>query len=500
MAPERNFSNRTLYHGDNLDFLRGMNSGTVNLIATDPPFNKSRDFHATPDSLAAGAQFQDRWSWRDDIHDDWMVSIERDYPEVWQVISTAKAVYGDDMGAFLCWLGVRLLEMHRILADDGSLYLHIDDTAGAWVKCLLDAIFGRHRFRNELIWERAAGRSDAKSFARVHDVVLYYVKSETAKWHQHYEPLSQEYIDRSYRYEDEQGRYRLQPLSGGGVRGTTHEFTWRGVHAKNWRFTIESLEELEANGLVHWSRAGKPSRKFYLSDSLGVAARDVITNINRASAQERTGYPTQKPLALYERIINASSNPDDLVLDPFCGCATTPIAAERQRRQWVGIDIWEEAIDVVRKRLEDNKQLLADCDPQVLYLTKPPIRTDAGETAAVTLQTPLGRAPRQRYPAPRTQHGKLVVDIGPLCQGCGADYSFDPRVLEVDHIRPRSDGGSDAYDNLTLLCPPCNKDKKDFYTLTALQVRNRENGYMKNEGNLRMGRAAGRSGGRRRRR
>ena len=122
--PQPNFANRTLFHGDNLPFLRGMNSGTVNLIATDPPFNKSRDFHATPDSLAAGAQFQDRWSWHTDIHDDWLIQIQRDEPEVWQVITAAKDVYGDDMGAFLCWLGVRLLEMHRILADDGSLYLN----------------------------------------------------------------------------------------------------------------------------------------------------------------------------------------------------------------------------------------------------------------------------------------------------------------------------------------------------------------------------------------
>ena len=155
--PERNFSNRTLYHGDNLPFLQGMNSGTVNLIATDPPFNKNRDFHADPDSLAAGASFQDRWRWDEDIHDDWLIAIQRDEPEVWQVITTAKQVWGDDMGAFLCWLGVRLLECHRILADDGSLYLHIDHTAHAWVKCLLDAIFGRRNFRNEIVWPYRTG-------------------------------------------------------------------------------------------------------------------------------------------------------------------------------------------------------------------------------------------------------------------------------------------------------------------------------------------------------
>ena len=173
---ERNFANRTLFHGDNLGFLRGMNSGTVQLIATDPPFNKSKDFHATPDSLAHGARFQDRWSWRDDVHDEWLQSLIRDEPEVWQVITAAKTVWGDDMAAFLCWLGVRLLEMHRVLADDGSIYLHIDHTAHAWVKCLMDAIFGRRNFRNEIVW-CYGGRGMAKKwFNRKHDTILFYVK------------------------------------------------------------------------------------------------------------------------------------------------------------------------------------------------------------------------------------------------------------------------------------------------------------------------------------
>ena len=505
---DRNFANRTLYHGDNLDFLRGMNSGTVNLIATDPPFNKSRDFHATPDSLARGASFQDRWSWQDDIHDDWLDQIQKDEPEVWHIVTTAKEVWGDDMGAFLCWLGVRLLEMHRVLAEDGSLYLHMDDTASAWVKCLLDAIFGRHNFRNEIIWERSAGRSDAKSFARVHDSLLYYVKSAAAEWNQQYEPLSEEYIAQNYRYEDDVGRYTTMPLMGGGVSGQTHEFTWQGVYAPNWRFTETSLEQLEEQGLIHWSGNGRPRRKFYLSESRGIAARDVITNINRAPRQERTGYPTQKPLALYERVIEASSSPGDLVLDPFCGCATTLVAAERLGRQWVGMDIWYEAHQVVLNRLE-AEGLAVDSLPKnggqqrltfgdITYSTVPPKRTDGGETAALAFRTPT-RSNGQRYPAPRTQHGRLLVDLGPFCQGCGADYGFDTRVLEVDHINPRSQGGTDAYENLTLLCPPCNREKRDRFTLIGLQAHNRANGYMRNEDNLRMGRAAGRSSRRRRR-
>ena len=164
-----NFQNRTLYHGDNLDFLRGMDSETVHLIATDPPFNKSRDFHATPDSLARGAQFQDRWSWRDDLHDDWLIAIQRDEPEVWQVITAAKAVYGDDMAAFLSWMAVRLLEMHRVLANNGSLYLHCDTAACHYLKTLLDAVFGAKNFQSDITWQRTSAHSDSKRFGQVKD-------------------------------------------------------------------------------------------------------------------------------------------------------------------------------------------------------------------------------------------------------------------------------------------------------------------------------------------
>ena len=460
---ERNFENRTLYHGDNLDFLRGMNSETVNLIATDPPFNKNRDFHATPDSLATGAAFHDRWRWDEDIHDEWMIAIQRDEPEVWQVITTAKTVWGDDMGAFLCYLAVRLLEMHRILTDDGSLYLHIDHTAHAWAKCLLDAIFGRRNFRNEIVWCYTGPSNTMRWFPRKHDTLLFYVKSDAAQFNRD-----------AVRIPYKQLNTQHQEPGGGGIGGN---------------LTPDTVEE--------YRDKGKIPEDYWLED------RDGMTPVGR-SAGERTGYPTQKPIALYERIIKASSNPGDMVLDPFCGCATTPIAAERLGRQWVGMDIWDGAIGQVLARLENEgllqsgrrrrgQQRLATAD--VHYETIPPKRTDDGEPATLALRTPTGRA---RHPAPRTHHGRLLADIGPFCQGCGADYGFDTRVLEVDHINPRSQGGTDAYENLTLLCPPCNKGKRDRYTLIGLQQENRKDGHMKNENNLRMGRARGRTTRRRR--
>ena len=180
--PEPNFRNRTLYHGDNLNFLRGMNSETVHLIATDPPFKKNRDHHATPDSLAAGARFKDRWRWDEDVHEEWTDSIQDDWPAAHGVIAGARLAYGDDMAAFLCWMGVRLMEMRRVLRPHGSLYLHTDDTASAYLKIMLDAIFGRENLRGQIVWQRYGSHNDSKKYGRVYDVLLFYAKDGKGIW------------------------------------------------------------------------------------------------------------------------------------------------------------------------------------------------------------------------------------------------------------------------------------------------------------------------------
>ena len=378
---ERNFANRTLYHGDNLPFLRGMNTGTVNLIATDPPFNKNRDFHATPDTLASGAQFQDRWRWDEDVHDDWLIAIQRDEPEVWSVITTAKSVYGDDMGAFLCWLGVRLLEMHRILADDGSLYLHMDDTAAAWVKCLLDAIFGRRNFRNSVVWKRTrrgfkGSQWRAKRYNSNTDTVLFYAKSDTAFFDQTRvaEPYEDGYVERAFRHADDTGPYYLDLAynrpSASPRPNLCYEYREHfPPHPSGWKVGRKRMEELDAAGeLVE--TAGELYRK--VRPKAGRIRNTLWDDINETLGNEDTGYPTQKPLPLYERMILASSDPGDMVLDPFCGCATTPIAAERLGRQWVGMDIWDGAHQEVIRRMQANRQLLADANPSVHLETTPP--------------------------------------------------------------------------------------------------------------------------------
>ena len=438
---EANFKNRTLYHGDNLAFLRGMNSETVHLIATDPPFNKNRDFHATPDSLAKGARFKDRWSWERDVHEEWTDSIIDDWPAVWEVIIAARAAYGDDMGAFLCWLGVRLMEMHRILRPDGSLYLHIDHTAHAYVKTLLDAIFGRKNFRNEIVWGYEKPRSSKKVWRRNHDILLFYTKRE------------------KYTFNPQ----RMPTLDG--------------------RFEMRKPFKRPDGSVWHPKEPGKQAGDWWY---------DIPSFATRMTAKERTGYPTQKPLALYERIIKASSNEGDIVLDPFCGCATTPIAAERLKRQWVGMDIWDGALEQVQNRLARDTILQFDDQqhhvtlPKVHYETAPPVRTDGNEMAAPTLKLKIQRPVE---PWQRLTHKQMLRVLasaqqssdGVICAGCGRVLEVE--FMQLDHITPKAGRGENHILNRILLCGPCNRRKRDNLTLPGLLRENKKKavGWMKDE-------------------
>ena len=424
MAPP-NFANRTLYHADNLPVLRGMNSETVDLIATDPPFNKGKDFHATPDSLARGAKFQDRWSWADDVEGEWVDRITDDWPKVMTVINAARESYGDDMGAFLCFLGVRLLEMRRVLKPTGSIYLHIDHTAHAYVKTLMDAIFGKANFQNEIVWcYKSGGASPAKYFSRKHDTILWYAKGREYTFNSQKE--------KSY-------NRGFKPYRFAGVEEFQDEVGW---------YTLVGMKD-------YWD----------------------IDMVGRTSS-ERTGYPTQKPLSLYDRIVAASSNEGDVVLDPFAGCATTLVAAERLGRQWVGIDIWDGAFGVVKQRMADNRQLLADIPTLPPVETTPPIRTDDGLAAAPFIQvTERFQEPDGPKMTRQEMYAYLLSQHGSKCQGCDRVFD-DPRYLELDHNTPRSDGGLNHITNRVLLCGPCNRAKSNTYTLSGLRRHNRANGWM----------------------
>ena len=210
-----------------------MNSETIDLIATDPPFNKGRDFHATPDSLADGGQFEDRWRWVEDVQPEWLDQIKGDAElrPVWQVIDAAYGASGEDMAAFLCFMGVRLIEMRRILTPTGSIYIHCDDTAGAWLKALMDAIFGRANFRNEITWKRTSSRSDAQRFGRVSDTILYYIKGDADPvWNGAWTPHEQDYINKFYRNTDSRwGLWASDQLTAIGPTASESGQPWRGI-------------------------------------------------------------------------------------------------------------------------------------------------------------------------------------------------------------------------------------------------------------------------------
>lgn len=429
---EPNFINRTLYHGDNLKFLRGMNSETVDLIATDPPFNKNRDFHATPDSLAAGAKFQDRWSWERDVHQDWVDQITDDYPRLMEAIESARFAHSDGMGAFMCFMAVRLLEMWRVLKPTGRIYLHCDPTASHYLKAVLDAIFGWRNFRNEIVWCYEIGGRSRKQFASKHDIILYYSKSN----------------DRFF----DADSVRLP-------RKKTHMKIELDEHGQEWQV----------------KRDKKSGKVYRYAVSAGALCPDWWVGIQQLNREdkERLGYPTQKPLELYGRIIKASSNEGDILLDPFCGCATTPVSAERLGRQWVGIDIWDKAHEVVIDRLKNEVGLFGE----VHYETEPPTRTDDEQPAAPFLRV------KQRYEPPGARmsraemYAHLLEQHGARCQGCYRDFD-DPRYLQLDHNVPRSDGGLNHISNRVLLCGPCNRLKSNIYTLSGLRRQNKKLGYM----------------------
>ncbi len=438
---EPNWKNRTLFHGDNLDFLRAMNSESVDLIATDPPFNKGRDFHATPDSLASGAKFQDRWSWENDVHQEWVDQITDDHPNVMNVVQGSRSSYGDDMGAFLCFMAVRLLAMRRVLKDTGSIYLHCDPTASHYLKELMDAVFGRKNFQNEIVWRYSWGNHIQTRWNRKHDVILFYAK------------------------------------------GKTWTFNAKDVMEKREGEVLRRL----ATGVPSATMAADKSKSKDRTLKLPTDVWDIPT-IN-GMASERFGYPTQKPLKLYERIIKASSNEGNIVLDPFAGCATTLVAAERLKRLWIGIDIWDKAREAVVRRLQKEGLAAPDGSTggialplfgKIHYSKEPPERTDEGETATVALET-INR--RELAAWQKLSHKEMVVILKEaqvdadnaklvVCAGCGR--KLESEFMELDHITPKSElHSTNDLSNRILLCRPCNGRKSNRLSMSGLWRENK---------------------------
>ena len=359
-----------LYFGDNLSILREhVADASVDLIYLDPPFNSNATYNVLfrersgDESAAQITAFDDTWHWSLESERAYQDVITHGPAKAGELLAAMRAFLGqNDMMAYLTMMAQRTIELHRVLKPTGSIYLHCDPTASHYLKLLLDAVFGNRNFRNEIVWKRYGAHNDvgqgSTRFGRVHDTILLYGKSESVVWNQGFVPLDDSYIQTTYRFIEEETdrRFTTTPLTGpGGAEKGNPVYEWNG-HTRAWRYSRETMQQLDAEGRLYYSRTGYPRRKLFLEESRGVPVQDMWYDINSLSGSnaERLGYPTQKPEALLERIINASSNEGDVVLDPFCGCGTAVAAAERLNRQWIGIDVTHLAISLIRHRLHDT--------------------------------------------------------------------------------------------------------------------------------------------------
>ena len=362
------FKPNTLYYGDNLTVLRDFPSECVDLVYLDPPFNSNRSYNVLfkeargTESEAQIQAFEDTWHWgMEGVTAATYGEVVRRGDEVGRMLQAFVDALGhNDVTAYLTMMAPRLVELRRVLKPTGSIYLHCDPTASHYLKVLMDSVFGAVNFQNELIWKRTSAHSDvaqgARHMGRIHDTILRYSKGAAPTWNAVYVPYDQQYIDSVYRYSDELGRrYQTQPLHAAKAGGDTR-YEWKGKlppPGRYWAFSKENMERLDAEGRIVYSRTGTPRYKIYLDESPGRPLQDIWDDIAAVHVRpkERLGYPTQKPEALLERIIRASSNEGDVVLDPFCGCGTAVVAAHRLGRRWVGIDITWLAVALMRNRL-----------------------------------------------------------------------------------------------------------------------------------------------------
>ena len=372
-------SANTLFYGDNLDILRSyIEDETVDLVYLDPPFNSNATYNVLfksaggGDSQAQIEAFDDTWHWN--------LSAERAFDEVIQSGNSAAAnmlialrsfLGENDMMAYLAMMAVRLIELHRVLRPTGSLYLHCDPTASHYLKIVLDAIFSPTNFRSDITWKRTTAHSDAKTkFATVNDCILFYAKTKNAKFNVVREPLEESYVSKFYKFSDADGRrYQLDNIAapeGGGMSAIRKDtgkpngwYVWKGYDPppRGWRYSPETMARLDAEGRLYYPTdlTQRIRLKRYLDENEGQVVSNVWTDIAPLSgaARESLGYPTQKPLALLERILIASSVEGDIVLDPFCGCGTTVHAAQKLGRRWIGIDVTHIAVGLIKRRLQD---------------------------------------------------------------------------------------------------------------------------------------------------
>jgi site-specific DNA-methyltransferase (adenine-specific) len=454
----------TLYYGDNLDILRRyIKDETVDLVYLDPPFNSAQNYNAffhEKDGTDAASQihaFEDTWHW--DIETKKAYDAITEQPG--KVSDVMQAFYtflgGNDMMAYLTMMSSRLVELRRVLKPTGSLYLHCDPTASHYLKLLLDAVMGQNNYRSEIIWKRTTTHSDSKRWSANNDTILFYSKTDEFTWNPPYAEHGEEYVADKYRFDDNDGRgaYTLDNMTSPNPRPNMM-YEWKGHKwpDKGWRYSKETMAQLDAEGRIWYpeDKEKRPRLKRYLKEMSGTLMGTNWTDISpiNSQARERLGYPTQKPIALLERIILASSNPGGLVLDPFCGCGTTIDAAEKNGRDWIGIDVTQLAISLIKNRLQDTygsrMKFVSSSSRLESAHSSPSAGDQSGLTSAATGQENaslvriIGEPTTPNEAATLAEQDKFqfqwwalgLVGARPVEQKKGADHGIDGKILFRD--------------------------------------------------------------------
>jgi len=369
-----------LYFGDCLDVLKDLHNqypqGFVDLIYIDPPFNSKRNYNVLfedaelEDTKAQKEAFADTWSnisYIDTLNE--IAELNIDLFNLLKAFDENSGISNDAV-SYLTTMGIRIYYMYKLLNDTGSFYLHCDPTMSHYLKIMCDIIFGYQQFGNEIVWKRTSAHSNAIGYGSSIDIILFYIKGSKFKWNQQFTPYEEDYINTYYRYIDESGR-RFMSSDLVGHKGVNKEYEWKGI-TRAWRYPKQRLDELEKENRIFWTRNKFPRYKRFLDEMPGMPVQNIWTDIQPVVSwsKEGLGFPTQKPIALMERIINSSSNEDDLVADFFCGCGTTIAAAEKLNRKWMGVDISHLAIKLISKRLDETYGIIVNKDFEIHGMPK----------------------------------------------------------------------------------------------------------------------------------
>ena len=492
---------KTIYNHDNIEVLEAILPDTVDLIATDPPFNANQNFHANPGSDASGSNFCDKWLWSKE-NDDWLeklsaVDAPKKFRELRMNIESIKVSGGPSMAAYIAFMSVRLYHMERVLKKDGSIYLHCDQTSSHYLKTVMDTIFGRRKFNSEITWKRHSAHN-TKVFGNVCDKILFYGPSPSRENKDDVRiPLTEEYIKSFFVHDDERGMYGVNSLTGPRINppdGRESLKPWKGVTTGNMPWSPpgtgagnygewindnivpgylkmdgvhKRLDALDDAGLIYWPKDGKgfPRLKKYFEADKGMLPQNLVNHINRVN----NGYPTQKPVELYELFIKASSKEGDMVLDPFCGGGTSLVAAENLGRKWVGIDNWEHTPDYTVDRM--NGELGGLFSSELELIEGAPNTEKTEDSIPVPKSSPINLVKPLLPQVMAIMMDRLKVGEKYGCPGCGdlkrkGDFQKDHEVPQS--ILKKSKRLANLATNLTPLCGPCNLKKSDNFQMPGL--------------------------------